>query len=221
MIKKSRAGAWPLLASALVWVLLLGCFSNGSCGSPKRIVVLPFQIPGDKSATDLKAFADHSYKIVRAAVSSLKGDLILESEQTTEKLLSGKDGAETEEDARRVAREHGEDLVIYGFISGDPDSGYQFKAVMWDLRNDRATVSTDLKVPNIHGLPGVLQLFINSVGRRLHGSTSLPLYRTDSRPSPNTPQSGRLSALVDLPAALLRGGVLKLQELCPAWMWVT
>jgi hypothetical protein len=199
MIKKSRAGAWPLLASALVWVLFLGCFSNGSCGSPQRIVVLPFQIPGDKSATDLKAFADHSYKSVRAAVSSLKGDLTLESEQTTEKLLSGKDGAVTEEDARRVALENGADLVIYGFISGAPDSGYQFKAVMWDLRNNRATVSTDLKVPNIHGLPGVLQLFINSVGRRLHGSTSLPLYRTDSRPSPNTPQSGRLSALVDLP----------------------
>jgi hypothetical protein len=199
MIQKSRAGAWPLLASALVWVLIVGCFSNGYCGSPKRIVVLPFQIPRETSATDLKAFADHSYKSVRSAVSSLKGELILESEQATEELLSGKDGTETEKEARKAASENGADLVIYGFLSGDPNSGYQFKAVMWDLRNDRAMVSTDLKVPNIHGLPGVLQLFINGVGRRLHGSTSLPLYRTDARPSPNTPQSGRISALVDLP----------------------
>ena len=58
---------------------------------------------------------------------------------------------------------------------------------MWDMRTGRVVVSIDMKVANIHALPGVLQLFVNSINTRLHGSQRLPFYKSESAGSDPIP----------------------------------
>jgi hypothetical protein len=69
------------------------------------------------------------------------------------------------------------------------------KGYMWDMRTGRVVVSIDMKVANIHALPGVLQLFANSINARLHGSQGMPFYKSKSADS----GPDRLPRLADLP----------------------
>ena len=71
---------------------------------------------------------------------------------------------------------------------------------MWDMRTGRVVVSIDMKVANIHALPGVLQLFANSINTRLHGSQRMPFYKSESAGStPISTGRDRLPRLADLP----------------------
>ena len=151
---------------------------------PKRILILPFYVaPGD-SEKELQEFSDHADKRIKSVIDLMKEGYVGESRKATDEALGGKPAPENDQEARSMAAKIRADLVIYGFLSYE-DSQFHMRGVMWDLATEREIVSTNMKVGNIHGLPGILQLFIASIGKRLHGAPPLPLYRAEpDRPQP-------------------------------------
>jgi hypothetical protein len=137
-------------------------------------------------------------KRLRSAIIPVKESFVIETERATEQLLEGRTAPANDREARAIGGQSGADLVVYGFLSQEGPL-YHMKAVMWDLRADRAMVATDLKVDNIHRLPGILEIFINSINRHLHGSPALPFYRAESPGVTGGGQPGRSSNLVSVP----------------------
>jgi hypothetical protein len=162
-----------------------------------KILVLPFQVAPGADEKELQSFSEHVDKRLRATINRLSENFSTDSEKATEELLKGRPPPASDQEARSLATESGADLVIYGFLSRD-DSRHQMKGYMWDMRTGRVVVSIDMKVANIHALPGVLQIFVNGISTRLHGSQKLPFYKSQ----PSTPVStgpDRLPRLPDLP----------------------
>jgi hypothetical protein len=159
-----------------------------------KILVLPFQVAPGADEKELQSFSEHVDKRLRATIHRLSESFTTESEKATEELLKGRPAPASDQEARALATESGADLVIYGFLSRD-DSRHQMKGYMWDMRKGRVVVSIDMKVANIHALPGVLQLFANSINTRLHGSQGMPFYKSKSENS----GPDRLPRLADLP----------------------
>jgi hypothetical protein len=157
-----------------------------------KILVLPFQVAPGADEKALQGFSEHVDKRLRATIDRLGEHFSTESEKATEELLKGRPPPASDREARSLATESGADLVIYGFLSRD-DSRHQMKGYMWDMRTGRVVVSIDMKVANIHALPGVLQLFANSINARLHGSQNMPFYKSEPA------DSKRLPRLADLP----------------------
>ena len=151
---------------------------------PKRILILPFYVaPGD-SEKELQEFSDHANKRIKSIIDLMKEGYVGESLKVTDEALGGKPAPESDREAHSMAAKIGADLVVYGSLSYE-DSQFHMRGVMWDLATEREIVSTSMKVGNIHGLPGILQLFIASIGKRLHGAPPLPLYRAEpDRPQP-------------------------------------
>ncbi len=164
----------------------------------KKILVLPFYIPPDSNHKELQEFGEHVNKRVRSAIELLGEAYILESRQLTEKLLAGDYAAEKDGQAQQMASRAGADLVVYGSLS-TTGTHFHMRGVLWDLAKGRESVATDMKVGNIHALPGVLELFISTINTRLLGSPTLPLYRADPGTGPGIAGSGRPQTLVSVP----------------------
>jgi len=195
---------FPGWAHVLALVLGMGSLCWGAADTQSRILVLPFLVSSGDHQADLRSFSDHVSARIRAAVNTLGPEYVLIPEQVTDELLKGKDLPSTEEQARSLGLECGADLMVYGFLSYK-DARYQMTGAMWDLRTGRNVVSTDLKVDNIHGLPGVLQAFTNLLTKHLHGTSSLPLYRADPAGTiPGTP-TDRAAMPVSLPRSTYGG----------------
>jgi len=180
-------------------VLLLGA-SQVLAAQSTRIVVLPFHIAPGSQKEDIRSFREHVSKTVRAEIGQLGDNFTIEPESATDALLKGGAAPETDEQAQSIGKQAGADLVVYGFLSG-AESRYQMRAVLWDIHAGRPSVATDLKVENIHGLSGVLQVFVSALTRRLHGSPRLRFYKTDPSDIPGSSVT-RTPALVALPRNL-------------------
>jgi hypothetical protein len=168
------------------------------CGaSVRKILIFPFHVASRSADNDLQNFSDHVNKSLRSTIENLSDNFMLVSDNITQDLLKGKDAPKTEEEALSMAKEARADIVICGVLSSE--ERFQFKGVMWDVQAGRASVSTDVKVGNIHGLPAVLQLFINAINKRLQGSPRLPLYRSEPPVSTDVKQLNRMPTLVALP----------------------
>ena len=163
-----------------------------------KILVLPFQVAPGADEKELQSFSEHVNKRLRATIERLNENFSTESVKATEELLKGRPAPASDVEARSLASESGADLVIYGFLSRD-DSRHQMRGYMWDMRTGRVVVSIDMKVANIHALPGVLQLFANSINTRLHGSQRLPFYKSESAGFGPNLRSDRLPGCADLP----------------------
>jgi hypothetical protein len=181
---------------AVIAFFLFLCSSFSSGESPRKILVLPFHV--ESSERDLQNFSDHVNRSVRKAMENLGSEFSLESERLSRELLKEKSAPETEEEALSIARKNHADLVVYGFLSQD-ESQFRLKGIMWDVSSGRAIVSTDMTVANIHALTGVLQLFIASLDKRLHGTPRLTFYQSEPPVSPDMKQLHRLPTLVALP----------------------
>ena len=195
---------FPGWALVLALILVMEGFGWGSAEKPSRILVLPFPVTSDDHQADLRSFSDHVATRIRHAVNALGPGFALVTEQATDELLKGKNPPTSDEEAQALGLECGADLVVYGFLS-HKDSRYQMRGVMWDLRTGRSVVSTDLKVDNIHGLPGVLQAFTSLLAKHLHGTPPLPLYRADPAGSSPATQSERVAVPVSLPRSTYGG----------------
>ena len=193
----SRSRIAPAFLTAVIGFTCLLSFlvANFAFGAESgKILVLPFQVALGPDEKELLSFSEHVNKRLRAAIEGLNENFRTESEKATEALLKGRAAPASDEEARSLASESGSDLVIYGFLSRD-DSRHQMRGYMWDMRTGRAVVSIDMKVANIHALPGVLQIFINGISTRLHGSQKLPFYKSE----PSTPIPAGLDRLPRLP----------------------
>jgi hypothetical protein len=146
-----------------------------------KIVVLPFQFPPDNQ--ELQKFSDHINKTLTAAVSAMNDRYQLESDSRVQ--LTYNNSALLIPDAQilKIGTDLQADLIVYGFLSAD-ESRYSMKAVLWDLKGSRVLVSTEHRVSNIHELPGVLELFVGAVNRRLKGAPVLPFYRSEPTSDP-------------------------------------
>ncbi len=188
MILRSEIKA--VLISALMTVSVAAVLSAGvpSCAfatpQPKKILILPFHVAPGQSEKELQEFSDHANKRIQSVIDLLKEGYAGESRKATDEALGGKPAPENDQEAHSMAAKIKADLVVYGFLSYE-DSQFHMRGVMWDLATRREIVSTNIKVENIHGLPAILQLFIGSIGKRLHGAPPLPLYRAEpDRPQP-------------------------------------
>src|SRR5271157_486167 len=197
----SRSRIAPAFLTAVIGFtcLLFLLVANFAFGAESgKILVLPFQVAPGADEKELQSFSEHVDKRLRATIDRLGENFNTESEKATEELLKGRSAPASDQDARSLATKSGADLVIYGFLSRD-DSRHQMKGYMWDTQTDRVVVSIDMKVANIHALPGVLQLFANSINTRLHGSQRMPFYKSESADSDPIRRSDRLPRLADLP----------------------
>jgi hypothetical protein len=177
-------------------IFFLCAVSSAVEAKTRTILILPFQATAGHK--DLGTFADHVEQRLRSAIVPIQDSFVIESELATERLLEGRPSPANDREARAIAARSTADLVIYGFLSQEGPL-YNMRAVMWDLREDRPMVSTDLKVDNIHRLPGILELFINSINKHLHGSPALPFYRAESAGVAVGGHSGRSSNLASIP----------------------
>ncbi len=193
----SRSRIAPALLTAVIGFTCLLSFLAANfafAAESGKILVLPFQVAPGADEKELQSFSEHVDKRLRATIDRLGQHFSTDSEKATEELLKGRPPPANDQEARALATESGADLVIYGFLAQD-DSRHQMKGYMWDMRTGRVVVSIDMKVANIHALPGVLQLFANSINARLHGSQGMPFYKSKSADS----GPDRLPRLADLP----------------------
>lgn len=184
----------PRFLRFLVFWLFCFCVAGTATGgsvdrdeSRPSIVIFPFYLESSDDK-EFAEFRDHVEKTVRSALETLDKDLTVVSREDTMNRL-GEDRMPAGKDAALgPARRCGADFAIFGSLSKDNDH-YTMKGFMWDLKEDRVMVSTDLKVSNIHRLPAVLRLFVSQVVQRIHGSPSLPLYPVS--PSESSQAGGR------------------------------
>lgn len=192
-----RKSSTRLRVVVVAFVAMVLSFPSLCGASVRKVLIFPFHVTSRSAGNDLQNFSDHVNKSLRSTVGNLSDNFTLVSDGITQDLLKGKDAPKTEEEAVSMGREAHPDIVICGVLSSE--DRFQFKGVMWDVQAGRALVSTDVKVSNIHGLPAVLQMFINSVNKRLQGSPRLPLYRSESPVSTDVKQLTRMPTLVALP----------------------
>lgn len=168
-------------------------------GSPPRVLILPFHVSAaDAAEKDLAEFKDHVDRRLRQVVGMLGDAVKVETEEATRAMLNSRAAIASDQEAILIASEKGMDQVIFGVLLKE-DGRYRLRGILWDLRQHRASVTTDLQVPNIHGLPGLLEIFAGNVAKRIHGSPHLPLYRAGP-PAPTEDRAlDRLHALANLP----------------------
>lgn len=195
-IRNNARHCWGLAIFSFLLVLASAALC-AAAGEPKRLLILPFHVTSENDDAELRSFAIHVDKKIRSVVGQLGGGLHVDDEETTAGLLRERAAPSTDADAQALAEESKADLVVYGVISGE-QSQYRMRGVMWDMQSGRVSVATDMKVDNIHGLPGVLQLFVTSISKRLHGSPRLRFYRTGQPGSNAFPHSNTLPTLVNV-----------------------
>ena len=195
-IRRNASSVW-LTCLACGLLILICSVSNSVSQESEKILILPFGVTSDNEKSELEAFSDHLDTRIRSAVRQLGGMYSVLSREEVDELLRGKSPPTTDEEARAAAIKSNSDLVVYGFLSCD-DKGYRMQGVMWDHRTNRVTVTTDLKVTNIHALPGVLQFFISGINKRLQGSPFLPFYKTDPTGSASIHNSTKPRTLVNI-----------------------
>ncbi len=168
---------------AVAFSLAMVHFSVSYAGAAK-VVVLPFQFPPGNE--ELQKFSDHINKTLTASISAMSDKYQLESDGKVPPTYNNSAQAVPDPQILKIGADFKADLIVFGFLSAD-ESRYYMKAVLWDLKAARVLVSTEHKVSNIHELPGVLELFLGAVNRRLQGSPLLPFYRSEPANDPAPP----------------------------------
>jgi hypothetical protein len=200
MILRADSKYTWLLALSAAFLMAVGVkFAYCAETSPeKKIIILPFYIPPGNGDSELREFRDHVNKRVRSSIELLGHAFALESQENTEKLLDGRSAVEDDQEAQQIGKNSGADLVIYGALSTTGPL-FHMRGVVWDLAKGREMVATDVKVGNIHALPGVLELFISTINMRLLGSPTLPLYKTEPGTGTGLAGLGRPQSLLAIP----------------------
>lgn len=200
MIHGMRNNAWHFrgLAVFIYCLMFMGGESATLAFASSKILILPFRVVAETEEKELLSFSVHADERIRSVIGQLGEDVVVDDDRGAQRLVTARPAPWTDEEAQALARKSGADLVVYGVISHEA-SRYRLRGVMWDMRSGRASVATDVKVDNIHALPGVLQVFIKSISTRLHGSPRLRFYRSGQAGSGVPPHSSRLPGLDSLP----------------------
>ena len=129
-IRNNARHCWTLVI--LISFLALAAETHrAGAEESKRVLILPFHVSPEHDNKELRSFAMHVDKKIRSIVGQLGGGVRMDDEETTARLLRGREAPSTDEGARAVAEESDADLVIYGVISNEK-SRYRMRGVMWD-----------------------------------------------------------------------------------------
>ncbi|MGD9817445.1 MAG: FG-GAP repeat domain-containing protein [Desulfomonilaceae bacterium] len=170
----------------------------GDDSHSKSLLILPFRFNSEVNISELVSFIDHANKTVKQTIESLGSDYQIKTEKDLKAEPAEAVSNMDDNQAIEIARKNDVDLAIFGFLTVE-DGQYRFRGYMWAKSSDRYVVTTDIRVENIHALPGILQTFLAASARRLHGTAKLPFYRGDNQTSGAFQQTGRPSALVSIP----------------------
>ncbi len=169
-------------------------FTAPTVVSAAQILVLPFVT--DQDNEELRTFRDFVEKTIKASLSANNIHQVVAQSKISE--ITDKLGpVRGEASAIQIGSASDSDLLIYGVLSADA-SGYYIKCSLYDLRSDKMNVTTEHKVSNIHQLPGIVELFLGAVQKRLQGSPKLPLYRAEGNTATALTGAARPTVLVDV-----------------------
>ncbi|MGC8659220.1 MAG: hypothetical protein ACP5U1_09120, partial [Desulfomonilaceae bacterium] len=164
---------------------------------PLKIVTLPFTLLSDTADNELKSFCEHATETIKTTVRDMGRTVAIVPDSDLDKILKNRPSIKNDEDAIRLASKTEAGMAIFGFLSRE-NNLFRMRGVMWNLETNRRTVTTDVKVENIHALPGALNIFAGAINKRLIGVPKLEFYRSEGM-SPGATQPNRNPALVNLP----------------------
>ena len=190
-----------ILRVLLVTIVCTLCVSvNGeeTNHSPLKVVTLPFTLLSDTSDSELKSFCEHATETIKTTVRDMGNTVTTVPDSVLDKLLKNRSSFQNDEDAIHLAAKTRASMAIFGFLSRE-DNLFRMRGVMWNLETDRRTVTTDVKVENIHALPGALNIFASAISKRLTGVPKLEFYKSEGMSPAAATQPNRNPALVNLP----------------------
>lgn len=165
--------------------------------APVKVLALPFSLLTNAEDVDFKSFADHATATVNATLDSMGKSVNVIPEDAYAGLLKRTGPLKDDQEAIRIGLTLETNMVVFGFLSRE-DNFYRMRGVMWDLAANRSTVATDVRVENIHALPGALNVFAAAITKRLTGAPKLEFYKSEGMATPSTPPSQKPS-LVSAP----------------------
>ncbi|MGB9618430.1 MAG: FG-GAP repeat domain-containing protein, partial [Desulfomonilaceae bacterium] len=145
-------------------------------GERETIVLLPFRLTTETDDPGLQSFVDHINDELRSAIRAMGGRYQVVEWEGDQQSDRAEQSLDDDRGLRKVAQNAGADFVICGSI-GTSDSLYHMKGLMWDAKKERMAVRVDLKVPNVHALPSVLQFLLAGITKRLQGAPNIPFYK--------------------------------------------
>ncbi|MDR3604134.1 MAG: VCBS repeat-containing protein [Syntrophaceae bacterium] len=196
----------PVTGSRLIFgvflVLAISTFAGSVDGSeknhqPLKVITLPFSLLSGASDDELKSFCDHATDTVKSIVNSMGNMVIVIPDSAFEKFMKDKVPFKDDKEAVKLAQKVGAEMAIFGFLSRE-DNQYRMRGIMWNVAANKPTVSTDIRVDNIHALPSALNMFAAAISKRLTGVPKLEFYKSEGM-SPAATLPSRNPALVSLP----------------------
>jgi hypothetical protein len=185
-----------MMAAAILMIVA----ASSVAGAQSKVLALPFHVSGAEGLQELEDFGRHADKRLRAVLSAMAPSVTLLTQEAAEEALGpgGASAPSCDREAQDAGTRSGCDYVVYGFLSSE-NSRRRMTAKLWDVRQGRASVSTDLSVANVHGLPAALEVFAANISRRIAGTPKLPFYRSGP-PNPSDANARPpLKKLVNIP----------------------
>lgn len=207
----------PVTGSRLIFgvflVLAISTFAGSVDGSeknhqPLKVITLPFSLLSGASDDELKSFCDHATDTVKSIVNSMGNAVTVIPDSAFEKFMKDKVPFKDDKEAVKLAQKVGAEMAIFGFLSRE-DNQYRMRGLMWNVAANKPTVSTDIRVDNIHALPSALNMFAAAISKRLTGVPKLEFYKSEGM-SPAATLPSRNPALMSLPGR-------SSQPLAPPW----
>ncbi len=189
-------GSWVITFLAISIVAAGLNWAEGG-HEPAKVLALPFSFLINGEDANLKSFADHATATIRATLDSMGKSVNVIPEEAYAGLLKDTGALKDDQEAIGIGEAVKANMVVFGFLTRE-NNYYRLRGVMWDLAAKRPTVATDVKVENIHALPGALNVFAAAITKRLTGAPKLEFYKSEGMATPSTSPAHK-PALVNVP----------------------
>ncbi len=189
-------GSWVITFLAISIVAAGLNWAEGG-HEPAKVLALPFSFLINGEDANLKSFADHATATIRATLDSMGKSVNVIPEEAYAGLLKDTGALKDDQEAIGIGEAVKANMVVFGFLTRE-NNYYRLRGVMWDLATKRPTVATDVKVENIHALPGALNVFAAAITKRLTGAPKLEFYKSEGMATPSTSPAHK-PALVNVP----------------------
>jgi len=173
---KNKRSLYYVLSVLVVLLIAFLVMAGAQSGEGGTVMLIPFRLATETDEPELRSFVDHINEEVHVAIKAMGGKYKVMERGGDQESAGNIDGLDTEQEIKQVAEKTGADFVISGSISTS-ESLYNMKGFMWDTKKERMAVRVDLKVPNVHALPSVLQFLLTGITKRLQGAPNIPFYK--------------------------------------------
>lgn len=166
----------PVLALLMVMLVAYFGIVGAQTTTAETVIIVPFHLTTETNETELQSFVDHINEELRSTINAIGKKYEVVDREGEQEFSANRLGLDVEQEIKRVATDTRADFVICGSISKS-ESLYNMKGFMWDRKKERMAVRVDLKVPNVHALPSVLQFLLTGITKRLQGAPNIPFYK--------------------------------------------